>query len=196
VVRREPPQAISQHGQVEARGKPSDDHRALGPRTRCSRSCHAAHRRRRTRKRNQRQLGTRSANCIVTGGDRAWSDRRGGVRSAACWGVSSAMMARAWWRPENARRRRTRYEAVSDAVVPTRPSGCMTLQIGWLHEGANWHLRVPPRCAGCAGFLAQPILAGMAEWRNGGMAECRNAGMPEWRNALCCGALRRSGGGV
>jgi hypothetical protein len=23
----------------------------------------------------------------------------------------------------------------------TRPSGCMTLQIGWLHGGANWHLR-------------------------------------------------------
>jgi hypothetical protein len=21
----------------------------------------------------------------------------------------------------------------------TRPSGCMTLQIGWLHGGANWH---------------------------------------------------------
>ena len=25
----------------------------------------------------------------------------------------------------------------------TRPSGCMTLQIGWLHGGANWHPEVP-----------------------------------------------------
>jgi hypothetical protein len=26
---------------------------------------------------------------------------------------------------------------------PTRPSGCMTLQNGWRHGGANWHFAAP-----------------------------------------------------
>jgi hypothetical protein len=36
---------------------------------------------------------TRSVNRVVTGGDGAWFDRRGGVRFAASWAVNSALMA-------------------------------------------------------------------------------------------------------
>ncbi len=42
--------------QPSARAEPSDDHRALGPRTRCSRSCHPTTPTTRTRKRNQRNF--------------------------------------------------------------------------------------------------------------------------------------------